>query len=72
MAKLVEQTEGSEFSSEREVRSFSYRPADCDLADLIHSWGRLGDPRLQRLAIRFIRMLGQGTTEEQENHFKLT
>jgi hypothetical protein len=59
MAELVQPA--SERTTERawEGRSFADGPvADTDLEDLIHSWRRLGDPALRRLAIRLIRTLG--------------
>ena len=38
--------------------------ADVDLEDLIHSWQRLGNPDLRRLAVRLVRMLGEDPSGE--------
>lgn len=64
MTKFMQRLEAREALLDRELRSFSERPADCDLENLIHAWGRLGDPGLQRLAVRFVRMLGEGETSQ--------
>lgn len=54
---------------EQEVRSFKDSSIpDTDLSDLIHSWKRLEDPDLRRMAIRFIRMLGEDHVREQQVH----
>lgn len=60
MAQLFQQSSGDMAERELESLSFADRPvADHDLEDLIHSWERLGDPALRRLAVRLIRTLGE-------------
>lgn len=71
MAKLLQQTTGGEPERVPEERSFTDRPTDSDFDDLIHSWGRLGDPGLRRLAIRLIRMLGEDPPGDHVNRSRL-
>lgn len=64
MAQLIHQLTGEEAERGAELRSFTDRPIDTDFDDLIHSWERLGDPNLRRLAVRFVRMLGEHSPSE--------
>ena len=60
MAQLFQRPVGGSTGREPESASFLARSvADPDLEDLIHSWERLEDPALRRLAVRLIRALGE-------------
>lgn len=72
MAKLIQHSAGQEAELEHEGRSFADKPTDGDLEDLTHAWGRVSDPVLRRLAIRFIRMLGEDPLGEQMSRSNLT
>ena len=61
MAQLSQGPVGGSAGRAPERASFLDRSAaDRDLEDLIHSWERLEDPALRRLAVRLIRTLGEG------------
>ena len=72
MAKLIQQSAFEEAEREHEGRSFADGLTDGDLEDLTYAWGRVSDPGLRRLAIRFIRMLGEDHLGEQMSRSTLT
>lgn len=66
MAELVQPSPDGVAERPWEGRSFTDSPAaDTDLDDLIHSWRRLRDPAVRRLAIRLVRTLGDEQEQER-------
>jgi hypothetical protein len=73
MAQLIRSPSGMMGGVDHESRSFTEGSApDTEFSDLVHSWRRLDDPGLRRMAIRFIRMLGEDIVREQQVRREVT